>query len=119
MPLRDDPVNPPRLLDRPAASPYGGAGDQLSGLCTSVLEALPLAVALFAPDGAILRANPACRSLLDAVGIGAAQTLAEVAAQAGDVLAMAIVRAVRGERQGPICVPFGRVAPRLQHHPQH
>lgn len=109
---RDVPVNPPRLLDRAPAPPYG-TGDQLAGLCASVIEALPLAVAVFASDGTLLRANSSFRALLDATGLGGTPSLVEVVAQAGDTLAMATVRAGRGERQGPICVPFGRIVPRL------
>jgi signal transduction histidine kinase len=104
-------VNPPRLLDSPTA-PHGAA-DQLSGLCTAVLEALPHAVALFDPDGGVLRANPAFRALLEAAGIGGAAMLADVAAHGGEVLEAATVRAARGNRVGPVCVPFGRVAARL------
>jgi signal transduction histidine kinase len=84
------------------------AGDPLAGLCATLLEALPVAVALFAADGTVLRANPAFRALLDGVG-----TLAEVAAHGGEVLEHACVRARRGDRLGPICLPFGRSEPRL------
>jgi signal transduction histidine kinase len=102
-------VNPPRLLDRPSAYSV----DPLAGACSTLLQALPVGVALFAPDGSVLRMNPAFRTLLDAAGGATAQRLDDVATLGADVLEHVIERGRRGERVGPVCLPFGRTAPRL------